>query len=190
MHGRVCEAVAMSSAAPFGPPLTQRVQINDSSVQLPLRFRSSNWAVVIFIAGLTALVFSAVLVGPIVRGSSDSGAGATTVERVGLAAAVAIGWLVFLRALRVRLVLDERGITIRNFLRTHRVEWTDVRHVVLVRRVNTSGTGPGRPYAKCYIVAQRPIAASAAVAGYANRAVALKPVIDACHARGVEIYDA
>lgn len=180
---------AMSASTPFGPPLTHRVDITDSSVHLPLRFRSSNWVVVILATGLMVLLFSAFFFEPVVDGRSGNGAGRTSAERVGLAITVAIGWLVFLRVLRARLVLGARHITIRNFVRTHRVAWPDVRHVALVRRVGRSKGGATVTYTKVYIVAETPIAVSAALVNYANRAAALKPVIDICHSRNVAVYD-
>ena len=178
-----------SSTAPFGPPTTQRVEDAALAAPLTVRFRSPNWVVVIVATGATMLLASVLLFAPLVNGGSGNGADVASSERVGIAIAVVMGWLVFLRVLRVRLVLDEHGIRVCNFVRTHRVAWTDVRHVACVRRVTRLNSGGTVQTVKVYIVVAEPIASSAAVVSYGNRAVTLKPVIDVCHARNVAVYD-
>ena len=181
----------VSFRPPFGPPTTHRVGKAESSVQLPLRYRSPNWGVVMMATAVMTVVGSVVGFEPVVLGRNFHGDGDTKSSgRVWGAIALVIVWLVFLRVLHVRLVLDERGISIRNFVRTHQVAWTDVRHVALVGIVTTSPGGYKQSYAKVHIVAAQPITASAAQVYYKDRAVTLKPVIDVCHAHNVSVYDA
>lgn len=187
---------ATSSTVPFGPPLgppaAQRVGNTESSVQLPLRYRSPNWGAVIVLTAVVTALFSALVFEPLVLGHDlHAGGNTKSSDRVGIAVAVVFLWLVFLRVLHVRLVLDDRGISIRNFfVRTRQVAWTDVGYVALVGSVATSPGGYKQGYAKVHIVAGQTITATAAQVYYKDRSVTLKPVIDVCHAHNVSVYDA
>jgi hypothetical protein len=183
---------ATSSTVPFGPPATHAVGNAESSVQLTLRYRSPNWSAVIMVTAMMTVLFSVLGFEPVVLGQDFHGDGHTkSLGRIWGAIALVIVWLLFLRVLHVRLVLDERGISIRNFfVRTRQVAWTDVRHVALIGGVVTSPGGYKQSYAKVRIVAAQPITATAAKVYYKDRAVRLKPVIDVCHAHNVSVYDA
>jgi hypothetical protein len=141
-----------------------------------------------FALGVTMLLLSVLTVQAMVEGHRNGDSVANS-QRVGIAIVLVLGWLFVLRLGRVSLLFDERGVRVRNFGRTHRLAWTEVRQVALFRSVSTSKYGAKVASAKVLIVADQPIVASAALVSYANRFVVLKPLIDVCNDRKVPVYD-